>query len=100
MAAGGGRNQGGLGARLAALLRRARGAILPPGQPFRVMVVLPLEMAAGALALGLVLVGRIGFGEAGLGFLVFSFAVQVGYGLALACPLPIRALMHRGALKA
>lgn len=70
------------------------------GLRFRVMVVLPLEMAAGAAAVGVVLLGRVGAGEAGLGFLVFSFAVQVGYGLALACPISIRALTHRGALKA
>jgi hypothetical protein len=70
------------------------------GLRFRVMVVLPMEFAAGAAAIALVLLGRIGAGEAGLGFLVFSFALQIGYGLALACPVSLRTLVQRRPLKA
>lgn len=70
------------------------------GLRFRVMVVLPLEVAAGAAAVGMAMLGRIGAGEAWLGFIVVSVAVQVGYGLALACPLPLRFSAQRRALKA
>lgn len=65
------------------------------GLRYRVMVVLPLEMAAGAAVMALTLLGMLGTGQAALAFLIFSVAVQTGYALALACPLPLRSLTHR-----
>ena len=70
------------------------------GLRFRVMIVIPIELMAGAVAAALVVAGQASIGQACLGFGVAGLAVQVGYGLALACPLPTRAASSRGPLKA
>lgn len=70
------------------------------GLRYRVMVVLPLELAAGAAVIAMTMLGEIGLGQAGLAFLIFSVAVQTGYGLALACPLPLRPSGQRRPMKA
>lgn len=70
------------------------------GLRFRVMIVLPIELMIGIGAATLVLLGQATFGQACLGFAVAGMAVQLGYGLALACPPPTRAAPQRRPLKA
>lgn len=70
------------------------------GLRFRVMIVLPIEFAAGIVAAASVVLGQASLGQACLGFAIAAAAVQVGYGLAVACPLPVRASAHRRPVKA
>lgn len=70
------------------------------GLRYRVMVVLPLEIAAGVAVVVLTVIGALGIGQAGMVFLIFSVALQTGYGLALACPLPLRSSGQRRPVKA
>lgn len=70
------------------------------GLRFRVMIVLPIEIAALAAAALLTIIGKLGAGEAFLGFTIFSIAVQAGYALALAYPLSARSAAAHPPLKA
>lgn len=70
------------------------------GLRYRVAVVLPLEAAVLAGAFALALSGQMGTGAACGAFALGSVALQVGYALALACPLPVRRPAQRQAVKA
>ncbi|MDX7951501.1 hypothetical protein P7D22_10010 [Lichenihabitans sp. Uapishka_5] len=70
------------------------------GLRFRVAVVVPLEAAALAGAVVFALTGHCGVGTACWGFLLFSVVLQVGYALAVVCPLPVRRLPGRHTLQA
>ncbi len=70
------------------------------GLRFRVMIILPLEMAGLAAIVTLALLGRLAAGEAFILFSIFTVALQAGYGLALASPLLVRSRTERHRLEA